>query len=99
MIRRVSLRVCESPWSKACGLMFSTKNNLVFKFKKDTSVPLHMFFVFFPIDVFYLNSKKQVIEVKKNFRPFTFYSPMKKARYVVEIPSPTVIKLGDKFKF
>ncbi|HSU72612.1 MAG TPA: DUF192 domain-containing protein [Candidatus Binatia bacterium] len=90
--------VCRSSWSKARGLMFSRRKNLVFAFEQDTSVPLHMLFVFFPIDVFYLDAKKNVIEAKKGFKPFTFYTPKNKARYVVEVPSPSDIKVGDRIE-
>ncbi len=79
--------------------MFSPKKILVFAFNKDTHVPLHMLFVFFPIDVLYLNKNKQVIEVKQNFKPFTFYTPKVKARYVVELPYRTHASVGDSVTF
>ncbi len=87
--------VCRSLLSQVRGLMFSPKKTLVFAFKEDEHVPLHMWFVFFPIDVLYLNKDRKVIEVKKNFSPFAMYSPKVKARYVVEIPKRTSIKVGD----
>lgn len=91
--------LCRSIWSKARGLMFSRPKTLVFAFEQDAHVPLHMLFVFFPIDVFYLDAKKQVIEAKKSFKPFTFYTPKNKARYVVEVPSPSNIRVGDVVTF
>jgi uncharacterized membrane protein (UPF0127 family) len=71
----------------------------VFEYEKDTSVPLHMWFVFFPIDVYYLNKDLKVIEAKKNFKPFTFYTPKNKARYVLETPSPSNLNVGDTVSF
>ncbi len=78
--------------------MFSRRNDskaLVFELKKAKKVPLHMFFVFYPIDVLYLdevkgnkknkNGNKRIVEIKENFKPFTFYFPKKKAKYVVEL--------------
>jgi uncharacterized membrane protein (UPF0127 family) len=90
---------CTSAWSKARGLMFSRKKTLVFEFKQDMHVPLHMLFVFFPIDVLYLDKDKQVIEVKKDFKPFTFFTPRAKARYVVELPYRSNAKVGDSVTF
>lgn len=98
-MKHVHAIVCNSPWSKARGLMFSSKKSLVFAFDKDKHVPLHMMFVFFPIDVYYLNANKQVIEVKKNFKPFTFYTPKNKARFVLEVPSPSSFSVGDVVSF
>lgn len=95
---------CRSGFSKMRGLMFRLRPvPLVFHFKKEKIVPLHMLFVFFSIDVLYLNSKKVVVGMKRNFRPFKFYSPSVRAGYVVELPAGTISKagvsLGDRIKF
>jgi len=83
----------KSPISKAIGLMFSMNpKNLVFIFKKEKIVPLHMFFVIFPIDVLFLDKNKKVVDLKENFRPFTFYTPKAKAKYVIELPKGVVAK-------
>jgi len=99
MKHQIAATVCRSAWSKARGLMFSRKKSVVFAFEQDTHVPLHMLFVFFPIDVYYLDRNQKVIETKKSFCPFTFYTPKCKARYVVEIPSPSAMKVGDVIGF
>ena len=57
---------------------------LVFEFDKDVKESLHMMFMFFPIDVLFLDKNKKVVEIKKNFRPFTVYFPKNKYRYVIE---------------
>lgn len=77
-------KVCKSVWSKARGLMFSRKKNLVFVFSKEQRVWLHSFFVFFPIDVYFLDENKKIIE-KTRLKPFCFYRAKEKAKYVVEI--------------
>ena len=94
----------RSPISKAIGLMFSMNpKNLVFIFKKEKIVPLHMFFVIFPIDVLFLNKNKKVVDLKENFRPFTLYTPKAKSMYVIELPKDTIKKsktrLGDIISF
>ncbi|MBI2135921.1 DUF192 domain-containing protein [Candidatus Woesearchaeota archaeon] len=90
---------CNTHLSKSIGLMFSRRNNnkaLVMEFNKEQKVPLHMFFVFYPIDILYINvgddGNKKIIEIKENFMPFTFYFPKNKAKYVVELPANTVSK-------
>ncbi|MDK2849426.1 MAG: uncharacterized protein PWP03_836 [Candidatus Woesearchaeota archaeon] len=92
-------------WQHAKGLMFTfkMKHPLVFAFNKERRVPLHMFFVFYPIDVIYLDSKKTVVEMKENFKPFTKYNPKHKAKYVIEVENGFInsknIQLNDVFDF
>jgi len=64
-----------------------TDTAYVFIFNKPRRIDLHMFFVFYPIDVLFLDEKKKIVEIKENFRPFTFYYPNKKASYVIELPA------------
>jgi len=94
-------KICRSFLSKFLGLMFSKKKMLVFEFDKEKYQSLHMFFVFFPIDVLFLDENKTVIEIKKNFRPFTIYSSKTKAQYVIEIPAGRIqdkVNIGDKVR-
>lgn len=96
--------LCKSRASKAIGLMFRLNPKaLVFVFDNEKIVPLHMLFVFFPIDVVYLDKKKKVVELKEDLMPFTFHRPHAKSKYIVELPSGTIQKsktsLGDKISF
>ncbi len=92
-------KICNSLWSKARGLMFSSKKNLVFVFDKEKRISLHMLFVFFPIDVLFLDKNKKIVEIKKNFRPFNFYTSKEKAKYVIELVEDSNYKIGEKIKF
>ena len=62
-----------------------------------------MLFVFYSIDVLFLDKDKGVVELKEDFRPFRFYTPKNKAKYVIELPDgiikKTGTKLGDKISF
>ena len=94
---------CRNIYSKTIGLMFSIEKSLIFIFEKEKTVPLHMFFVFYPIDVLFLDKNKTVVEKKENFKPFTLYTPRKKAMYVIEVPNGIIKKtkteLRDKIDF
>src|SRR3989344_681054 len=82
-------RICRDSFSKSLGLMFLKKREdfaLVLAFDKEKRISLHMFFVFYPIDVLFLDKNKKIIEVKRNFKPFTVYNSRKKAKYAVELP-------------
>lgn len=81
---------------KAKGLMFSPPKTLVFEFRKEKKVPLHMLFVFFAIDVIYLDKRNKVVELKKGLRPFSFYTPQKKAKSVIELQQGTIEKSGTR---
>jgi len=63
---------------------------------------IDMFFVFFPIDVLWLSKDKEVVDIKRNVKPFTpMIIPRKPAQYVVELKKGVTnnIKLGDKLHF
>jgi uncharacterized membrane protein (UPF0127 family) len=96
-------KTCISVLSKAVGLMFKKPKTLIFIFEREKIIPLHMLFVFYPIDVLFVNQSKKVVETKKNFRPFTFYTPKHKAKFIIELPAKTIqktnTKVGDTVKF
>lgn len=80
--------------------MFSKKANkaLIFIFKKERRISLHSFFVFYPIDILFLDSKKKVVEIKENFLPFNIYIPKKKSKFIIELPAGTIKKSGTKIR-
>jgi uncharacterized protein len=99
-------RVLSSIFEKAQGLMFSKPIKdigYIFVFDTPRRIDLHMFFVFFPIDVLFLDSQKNVLELKENFRPFSIYYSGSKASYVIELPAErikdTKTRAGDLLTF
>ena len=96
--------ICKNIIAKSLGLMFALKPKpLIFIFKKEKIIPLHMLFVFYPIDVLFLNKNKVVVEIKENLKPFSFYTPKNKSQYIIELPQGTIKKtkmaLGNKIQF
>ena len=81
--------------------MFSKRKNLVFVFDKEVKESLHMFFVFYPIDVLFLDKDKRVVEIKRNFKPFKFYFPKNKAQYIIELAKDYQVNysVGDELRF
>ncbi|MBT4446392.1 hypothetical protein HOA92_06105 [archaeon] len=75
----------KSFWQQAIGLMFHQKQDLIMYFNQERTISLHNFFVFFPLEIIILNEKKQVIEIRKEFRPFTFYRARNKGFYCIEL--------------
>lgn len=85
-------KVADTILSRAFGLMFSKKSNfnygLVFDLKRESvfGASLHMFFVFYPINVVFLDKDKKIVDIKENFKPFSLYSTKKQCRYLIELP-------------
>lgn len=101
-------RVCRDVLSKGLGLMFTPRKAvldraLIFEFVRKQRVELHMIFVFYPIDVIFLDDKKKVVETA-TLKPFCpSYVPKKRARYVIECEQGAIkrskTKTGDVLKF
>ena len=97
------VKECKTTLSKAKGLMFTRKRKdlgIILDFHEEKRLTLHMIFVFYPIDVLFLDSSKKVVEMKKALKPFTFYKNKKKARYVIELSQGRLseTQVGDKIK-
>ncbi len=99
-------KILKNPFSQSIGLMFSKKiknKALIFKFTKPRIVYVHMFFVFFPIDILFLDENQQIIETLTNLKPFSFYKSKNKAKYLIELPLNQIrdkkINLLDKLEF
>ncbi len=103
-----NVKMCRSFFSRLKGLMFSLslKNNeaLVLEAEKESFSlsSIHTFFVFFPIDVVWLDRNFNVVDVKSNIRPFSlFIRPKRAAKYVIELKRDMAwnIGLNDKLVF
>ena len=68
-------------------LMFSKPKTLLFIFKNPKRILIHNWFVFFPIDLIFLDKDKQIIEMKRNLKPFSWYKSKKPANFLIEEPS------------
>ncbi|HIP96426.1 MAG TPA: DUF192 domain-containing protein [Anaerolineae bacterium] len=84
------VRFCDTFLTRARGLMFhrplAEDEALVFVEKRESisRAAIHMFFVFFPIAVIWLDAGKRVVDkvLARPFRPY--YAPRKPAQYYVE---------------
>ncbi|GIU68720.1 MAG: hypothetical protein KatS3mg001_570 [Candidatus Pacearchaeota archaeon] len=87
--KKYSLKGKElSGFEQFFGLMFKKKEKaeiLIFKMKKPKKIKIHSFFVFFPFIAIFLNSRKEVVDIKV-IKPFKFFFSSKKAKFLIEIP-------------
>jgi uncharacterized protein len=100
------VKVCSRVFSRCVGLMFSRKasqKKLLFPFKKEVQQGFHMFFVFYSIDLLFLDSNKQIVDIKQDFKPFSWYTPPVKYQYALEVPRGGVkehgLQVGDVLTF
>ena len=94
-----NVTLCKTVFSQSLGLMFKTKANpLLFIFKKEKKISLHMFFVFCSIDLIFLNEKKRIVEIKENFKSFQIYTSTNKAKYLLELPQGTIKASQSRLK-
>ena len=98
-----NVRVARESWERMKGLMFEDKKNfnyaLAMEMQGEGTITssIHMVFVFFPIDVLFLNKEKKVVD-KVTLEPFVpNYTPKKPAKYVVELPKGKAkkVKIGN----
>lgn len=87
--------VCKSILSQAFGLMFRKKQNLIMVFPEERKTSLHNFFVFYPIDVLIVDKEMKIVEIKKNFKPFTFWSSKEKGKYLIELGFKKEYNIGE----
>ena len=92
-------KLCKTTLSKALGLMFSINpKTLLLSWKQEKKRGIHMFFVFFPIDLIYLNKEKKVIAIKENLKPFSIYNMAKPTQYIIELPKGKIKRTKTKLK-
>lgn len=100
------LKLCNTIFSKFKGLIFTRK----LKNKQGIIIPLnqekisqaaiHMLFVFYNIDVLWLDKDYKIVDLRRNLKPFTFAKPRNKAKYIVELPADSTsnINIGSKLQ-
>lgn len=88
------------------GLMFRkdipSDYSMIFILKKPSYVNVHMLFMRFPIDVIFLDEKKEVLGLSW-LNPWTGYKAMKNIKYVIEMKAGTIerynISTGGRMEF
>jgi 2,3-bisphosphoglycerate-independent phosphoglycerate mutase len=98
---------CDSFLKRGRGLMFrrALPDGEVYLFVEGresvAQTAIHMFFVFFPIAVVWLDGSKRVVDkvLARPFRPY--YAPRQPARYYIEGHSSLLeqVSLGDQLEF
>lgn len=101
------VEVADSFWKRLRGLMFRRNfedgRALLFKIGDPRIYSVHTFFVFFLIDLVYLDQETRVVDIKREMPPWTTYRPKTEASFLVELPGGKVedvgLEVGNKLKF
>ena len=80
--KKVEAEEVKGFW-KVKGLMFSRRRNLIFDLRGKREL-IHSLFVFFPIKLYFLDEDFKILE-KGELKPWRFYLPKVKAKWLVEV--------------
>ncbi|MBQ9026602.1 MAG: DUF192 domain-containing protein [Methanobrevibacter sp.] len=95
----IKIRYADSYFKRLLGLMFKKDIDygLLFILKYGSSI--HTCFMRFTIDAYFLDENKVIID-KTTLKPWKFYRPSKKARYILETKENFLnLKKGEKIEF
>lgn len=97
----MTYEICDSFLKQLRGEMFRKKiKPLLFVFNKEKIVYLHSWFCFGKIDLVFLDKNFKVVEIKKGWKNWSFYTSKNKCKYLLELPEGSIvkeaIKLGSK---
>lgn len=95
------VRICRSFGSRLQGLMFRRRLGpgegalLVLGRESRWDAAIHMFFVFFPLAVFWLDRQGTVVNrtLARPWRPF--YAPARGAQYVLELEPEALVRANE----
>jgi uncharacterized membrane protein (UPF0127 family) len=100
LIKKVDVEIAENDEKRHQGLMFRDKmaeeQGMLFIFPIEEQQGFYMKNTILPLDIIFVNSKKQIVKIHKNTTPFseTSLPSVKPALYVVEVNAG----FTDKYK-
>lgn len=95
----IKIKYAHSYFKRLIGLMFKKDIDygLLFIIKYNSGV--HTSFMFFAIDVYFLDENKVIID-KKTLKPWKYYKTDKKAKYILETKENELkLEIGDELDF
>lgn len=97
-----NISIRDNVFSQGSGLMFSFPKKpfaYIFPFKAPVKTPITMWFVFYPIDLVFIDSSGLVVELVVGIKPFSNYFPKSYFSTLLEFPKGTIsshhIRLGS----
>ena len=79
------MKILETPWEQMKGLMFEKeKKKVLFKFKITERRTIHTWFMHYPVDIYFLNENRKVVEKKLGMVPWKLYKTKLPFKYMYE---------------
>lgn len=95
----IKITCANNFYSRFKGLMGKKEIDFAMLFTNLTDSSIHTHFMRFEIDVYFLDENKMVFE-KATLKPWKFYKPSKKAKYILETKKDELkINVGDFLDF
>lgn len=95
----IKIRYADNFFKRFKGLMLKRNIDFVLLFTDLISSNIHTYFMMSEIDVYFLDRNKIIFE-KTSLKPWKFYKPEKKAKYILETKKDCLkLKIGDKLEF
>ena len=95
----IKIKYADNYFKRLIGLMFKKDIDygLIFILKYGSSI--HTCFMRFSIDVYFLDENKIIFD-KVTLKPWRYYNPRKKAKYILETKENSLdLNIYDKFDF
>lgn len=96
-----NVKIANTFFTRLKGLMFTPKLEGMDALLIDPCNSIHNFFVYFALDVVFIDSENRVVKVIRNFRPWRVSWIYFRARKVLELPSGKLlenIEEGDELE-
>lgn len=99
--KRLTLEKADSLVKRMLGLMFRKikGDGMLFTFSFQKPVCLHMFFVFYSIDIVCLDKDKKIVEIHRDVKPFTPFIYCPPCKYILELRPGLDISINSKVSF
>jgi len=100
VISRIAIEIADDEDRRMTGLMFRDKmdenQGMLFLFLVEEQQAFWMKNTILPLDIIYINSKREVVSIQKNAEPYSERSlpSMKPAQYVLEVNAGYTDKYG-----
>ena len=95
----IKIKYADNYFKRLIGLMFKKDIDygLIFILKYGSSI--HTCFMRFNIDAYFLDENKIIFD-KVTLKPWRYYNPRKKAKYILETKENSLdLNINDKFDF
>lgn len=95
----IKIKIADNYFKRLMGLMFKKDIDYGLLIVLKYGSAIHTCFMFFTIDVYFLDENLIVFE-KARLKPWRYYKPSKKAKYVLEVKENTLyLNIYEKLDF